>query len=221
MSEYLFKDETQTVGIAVALARICNDVIGQIHDHICVNYEFIWYNWYQSRTTCLNALERLNAKLDSLNGLIANVTESDLKRKQGGVWSVIEISEHLYLAEQASLGYVNYKLTSNHELPLITYRTWWNEQKLKWGFKYLKRLPAPVKVAEGQFRMKSWSVLVDAWRSEREILGQFLREASDEVYTMACYKHPLTGRISLFGMMVFFDIHFDRHRRQILMNLKH
>ena len=25
------------------LEGICNDVIGQIHDHICVNYEFIWY----------------------------------------------------------------------------------------------------------------------------------------------------------------------------------
>jgi hypothetical protein len=42
----------------------------------------------------------------------------------------------------------------------------------------------------------------------------------DHLYDKEIYKHPFAGRLSLMGMVDFFEHHFRRHREQMRRALK-
>jgi len=50
---------------------------------------------------------------------------------------------------------------------------------------------------------------------ERKDLYEFIDSVSEDYIDKEVYKHPLGGRLSLTGMLEFFDSHFDHHSKQI------
>jgi hypothetical protein len=56
---------------------------------------------------------------------------------------------------------------------------------------------------------------VQKWKNQRVELREFLETVPDELLKKEIYKHPFVGRISIIGMLRFFDRHFNRHRKQI------
>ena len=84
----------------------------------------------------------------------------------------------------------------------------------------LKR-KAPKGVDETNFpKNVSFSQIKEQWLAQRNELKTHLESLPTDLYNKQVYKHPFAGRLSLAGMLSFFDSHFDRHYRQIKRTLK-
>ena len=59
------------------------------------------------------------------------------------------------------------------------------------------------------------------WKQQRLDMKNFLSQLPEDIYKKEVYKHPFAGRLTLNGMLKFFDSHFDRHHRQINRIIKH
>lgn len=133
-----------------------------------------------------------------------------------GGWSAIQTMHHLILAEELSLSYVRKKLSFNPALPapglgsrLRVFLLWF----------YLN-LPIKFKAPKivGDENLPGFSSLEETrerWSRVREEWTRFILDMPGDVAGKVVYRHPVVGRLSWAGNLLFFHYHFDRHRRQI------
>jgi len=162
----------------------------------------------------LNALDK---KLVDLFEDLKDYTDSTLNLSpKEGAWSVLEIMQHLMLAERASLNYIQHKLA---EEPVFeragvgaSLRSFMLKSALSMPIKY----KAPFTIGKDAFMSNPtfWEVAKE-WRTDRTTLKDFLISLPNEFFDKAIYKHPRVGHVSLNGMITFHDKHFDRHLKQI------
>lgn len=136
-------------------------------------------------------------------------------------WSVLDVLQHLILVENASVKYVQKKLSFNPKLSNVNVGTVWRMFILK-SYNWLPfKLKAPSYVNEQNFsKTAELNELIAKWQAQRHQLRDYLQTLPADVYNKEIYKHPIAGRLSLNGMLQFFDGHFDRHYKQIQKLLK-
>ena len=74
--------------------------------------------------------------------------------------------------------------------------------------------PAPVSGDNLPEESSFWET-AKKWKQQREELREFLENLPVEYFDKELYKHPLAGKMSLYGLMDFNVAHFKRHRKQI------
>lgn len=168
------------------------------------------------------ALSKADAKLDSLLAELEVLPEEVLKKTPApGAWSVLDVMHHLQLAEYYSQAYVEKKLSFDPELKPTNLGSWFRSQLLNTYSRWPMKWKAPKGVDEHSFPQdSSLEEVAQKWKTQRAKLKSYLEELPEDLYKRQVYKHPFAGRLSLAGMVSFFNSHFDRHHRQIRRTLK-
>lgn len=135
-------------------------------------------------------------------------------------WSVFQVMHHLALVEELSIQYVERKLSHNPELKKATVLTSFRKVALTALLSSPIKAQAPSAVGTEQLPDTStfWEI-AKKWKNQREDLRKYLADLPEEYYTKEIYKHPFAGRVTIGGMLQFFQQHFDRHKKQIYRTL--
>ena len=158
---------------------------------------------------------------DLLFSLKAIPTEKLNTKPQENSWSVLQILHHLILTEEASLKYVKKKLSFNPKLNKASLSSKLRQKLLvTWAYTPVK-FKAPDAVSgdtlAGDSRLDNLS---QNWKSVRADMRAYLCKLPDEILEREVYKHPFAGKLTLEGMLTFFEAHLDRHEKQIRKTLK-
>ena len=162
-------------------------------------------------------LQKLNQKLDQLFKELDQYAEAELNQSpKQGAWSVMDILHHLKLVEFHANAYVKKKLSFDPDLPKIDFQSKMRATLMNAFNRSPLKRKAPKAVAENSFpKDVPFQDLKQQWLAQRKDLEQHLLSLPEDLYHKQVYKHPFAGRMSLSGMLSFFDSHFDRHHRQI------
>lgn len=138
-----------------------------------------------------------------------------------GGWSVLQVIYHIVLVEEASLAYVKKKLSFGEEIPKAGFKQAMRARYLKTFIRTPIKVKAPDLVSESQMPedIRFWEVL-KKWKENRAELQEFLDQMPDKLLKTELYKHGLVGKLTPKNMLVFFELHFNRHRKQINKVLK-
>lgn len=138
------------------------------------------------------------------------------RRPASGGWSALQVMEHLLLSETLSLQYVRKKIGYGGTFEKRGLNTVWRHFLL-WAYLSTPiKFKAPALVAEEN--LPEHSSLADVrtrWEALRADWTQFLEKLPPELADRAIYKHPVAGRLGWPETIAFFNIHFNRHRKQI------
>ncbi len=175
-----------------------------------------------SQTASINAkldlqLKVLDEKLIKLLKTLKVYNEDQLNRKPNeNAWSVIQVMHHLMMSEDGSLKYVKKKLSFNPELKNAGVKSAARELFLNTYLNSPLKWKAPEAISGDNLPTHDtfWKT-AQKWKNQRIELREYLETIPDELLKKEIYKHPFVGRISITGMLRFFDRHFYRHNKQI------
>ena len=138
-----------------------------------------------------------------------------------GAWNVLEVLQHLYLAEKLSFGYIQKKSLDPSRVPPSKFSTKFKEKFMKAYLKYTPAFTAPKMVNEDHFQA-DYSIQQgeQEFKKLHEDMRAFFNKLPQELLDRNLYKHPVLGRVRLKSMMKFHLAHFDRHHKQMQNNLK-
>jgi len=163
-----------------------------------------------------NQLDSLNSELSLLFRDLKKYSDDDLNWKPGkGKWSVLQIMEHLILAELLSQKYLEKKLSFNPELKNTNILSAMRSMFITFYLRTPLKVKAPAAVEENLPETSTFWELVKQWKQNREELETYLNSLPPELFKKQLYKHPLGGKMSIGNMMSFHKNHFNRHRKQI------
>ncbi|MCB0662129.1 MAG: DinB family protein [Saprospiraceae bacterium] len=188
-----------------------NEVLKNVHQHPTI-----------TNPPITAILDRIDQKKLDLFNYMKEFKESDLNAtpRQGG-WSAFQICHHLMLSEFQSLAYVKKKLSYNPKLKPANMATKMRQKLLTTYLSTPMKFKAPESVGTQALPYESnWESVEIEWANVRKELRAFLSVLPEEMFEKEVYKHPFAGRLSLEGMLVFFEGHFDRHVKQIKKTLR-
>ena len=146
--------------------------------------------------------------IDQVKGMKPEVQNA----QPDGKWSVLQHGYHLYLAEKGSLAYVKKKLSFNPKLKKAGLGTRFKMISLWFFLTSPFKFKAPLAVSETNFPGDLTSdILDDIWSKSRSELKTFLDSIGDKYLGLEVYKQPFAGRLTLLGMLRFFELHQKRH----------
>lgn len=153
---------------------------------------------------------------------INQLTENQAQWKPSPeVWSAVENTEHLYMAELSGTsgiwkalyakrsgvslwqGDITHKGSSIED---IVNKTWQPKEKVP---------PIAAPRLGGPIRL--WAVLLESLQSPLEVLGQ---ELANEPLEEIIFPHPISGPLDVRQRLEFLRFHIDRHRNQVESLLK-
>lgn len=167
-------------------------------------------------------LNKLHKDLIDLLTDLEGYSEAKLNTKpKPNSWSVFQVMHHLVLTEGYAMQYVERKLSFNPELKKTSVATGVRERLLSTYLKSPLKRKAPNAVGTDNLPAHStfWEV-AKKWKNQREHLKTYLEDLPEDFFKKEVYKHPFVGRISLCGMLSFYQQHFNRHKKQIYRNLE-
>ncbi len=131
-------------------------------------------------------------------------------------WSVAQVCHHLMLVEKLSMAYVIKKLSFNPKLKSAAITDLWRVGTLALYSKNFIRVKAPKAVNEDHFPAESaFADIKSEWTKNRIALWEYYSGIPEDHIGKQIYKHPIAGRMSMRGMLIFFHEHLLRHRKQI------
>ena len=166
-------------------------------------------------------LTSLEQERQDLHTLLQAYSDESLNQAPGpGKWSAVQVMHHLILSEELSLKYLQKKLSFNPTLE----KAGWKSQMRKGLLKLYLGLPFKFKAPKGvnDEALPDFVSLADTmarWESARNGISDFLEKAPDTYIDKELYKHPFAGKLTLSGMLEFYQHHFRRHREQIIRTL--
>lgn len=132
-------------------------------------------------------------------------------------WSPTQILHHIMLSEKYSLLYCQKKLSHQPTLKTVGPLDHLKAKLVKWYLQVPIKFKAPQKLNDSALPKESKLTDIEKqWQEQRKAMRLFFEELPAEYADKVIYKHPFGGRLSLEGMLNFFDAHFDRHRKQLL-----
>ena len=170
-------------------------------------------------TSKLNALDqRISDLLFSLKPIPSDKLNIRPKENE---WSVLQIVHHLILAEEGSLKYLKKKLSFNPKLNKVSLSS---KLRLKllttWAYTPVKFKAPDAISGEALPAQSTLEEVSNRWKIVRADMRAFLNKLPDDILDKEVYKHPFAGKLSLEGMLIFFEAHLDRHEKQIRRTLK-
>lgn len=167
-------------------------------------------------------IKSLDQKLTALLHDLKNYTDAKLNEQPNSIsWSVLQIMQHLMKAEAASLEYVKKKLSFDPVLEKAGVMSGVRSSLINMTLSMPFKIKAP-EVTSGAHLLTDltfWDV-AKQWKQQREEMKEFLESLSEEHFETDLYKHPMIGKVTLGGMLSFFNKHVDRHTKQIRKTLK-
>lgn len=167
-------------------------------------------------------LQKLDANLTLLLEVLKDYSEETLNKKPAeDKWSVMQVMHHLMLAEGYGQSYVQKKLSFNPELKKAGFVAAWRRLLMNTYIKFPIKINAPAPVSgENLPAYSSFWETAKKWKQQRQELRELLETFPPSHFEKEIYKHPFAGRLTLFGLLDFYDGHFARHRKQINKILK-
>lgn len=167
-------------------------------------------------------LDALDAALDALvDELSGHSIEALQQPPAPGQWSALQVMQHLMRSEELSMQYLRKKLSYQPELQKAGMAAALRSRLLRFYLRLPFKFKAPAPVDASTFKTDvSLDELARRWRANRRELRAFLDGLPADLYDKEVYKHPFAGRLTLMGMVDFFDGHFRRHREQIRRGLE-
>lgn len=165
----------------------------------------------------LEKLDSLNQRLQDLRRQWSGHTADQLNyRPEPGVWSALDNLQHLRLSEGLSHEYLKKKLKGNIEdIPKAGMSARLRAMGVTLFMRSGRKRQAPKMVDESSFPERSeLTDILDQWHTQRQELRAFLEKQPEGVFEREAYRHPFAGRLSLLGMLRFFESHFERHFKQ-------
>ena len=149
--------------------------------------------------------------------LLKDYSEPTLnKRPEENKWSVMQVMNHLILAESYGQNYVKKKLSFNPELKNAGAAAFWRTFLLNTYLKFPFKVKAPDAVSgENLPEYSNFWETAKKWKNQRQELRTLFENIPPEHFKKEIYKHPFAGRLTLMGLLEFYDGHFARHRKQI------
>lgn len=166
----------------------------------------------------IKAIEALkNEVITNFNRLTPNQLNFKPSAKK---WSLVQVVEHLMLAETSSLNYVNKKILDPAALLDSTFTSKFSAWLLKMFFSLpikIRRRPVMVSPTE----KPDFENVLLRWDIARTALRQLVDEQSDSILGKLIYKHPFAGRLNAYQMLCFFEDHIKHHQKQMNRIKKH
>jgi uncharacterized damage-inducible protein DinB len=162
--------------------------------------------------TQFDALEK--SRLALFDGLKKYSDAQLNKQPAPGKWSVVQIMDHLMMSEGASLAYLKKKTLDT-------------SRSKHAGFAGKRRLLTLKLIFYSPLAFNAPSVLdppavfttllnTDAkWRTLRAETYELLGKLNEEELQKELWLHPMAGKMNIYQMLSFYNIHFERHRKQI------
>ena len=169
-----------------------------------------------------NQLKQLDTKLNKLFADLENYsTEQLCKKPAPDSWSAIQILHHLIMSEKYSRMYCEKKLSFKPKLKKAGISASLRAKFVNFYLNSPLKAPAPKQISGPHLPTEDTLDNVrEIWLAERVNLAKFIHNLPQEYADKEVYKHPLGGRLSINGMMQFFDSHFINHEKQIYRALK-
>jgi uncharacterized damage-inducible protein DinB len=170
------------------------------------------------RTQLQQQLGQLNTELDALLDQLTQYSHQQINQQPTpDSWSAMQVMHHLLLSETLSMKYCQKKLSFEPSLKkaglMARLRAFFVRYYLLSPFKF----KAPPVLATSALPAESdLEGLANQYRNQRAAFEDFLEQVPEKYLDKEVYKHPFGGRLSLSGMVDFFDAHFQHHRRQAL-----
>lgn len=168
-------------------------------------------------TKTTQRLQQLNASLEDLFRQMEAYSDERLNTPPApGKWSALQAMHHLLLSEGYSQAYVEKKLSFKPRLKKAGLVERGRVLLLQCYLNAPFKFKAPTAVADENLPTDTTlAATKEQWLNQRQKLVAQLESYPPELFTMALYKHPFAGRMTLSGMLAFFQAHFNRHRKQI------
>lgn len=135
-------------------------------------------------------------------------------RPKPEAWSINEIIHHLVLAESFAVAYLEKKLDKISTVKKASRRAGWRTFLLKWVLRSPLKFKAPSPLVLPALGLEL-SALETQWQSHREKLQTLLGRVTPEMLSLALYRHPVTGLMTVAQMLTFIEEHFAHHAAQI------
>jgi len=159
-----------------------------------------------------DALEKsrleLFSKLDKLDAPKMN------KQPDATSWSVVQVMDHLTLAERNSLLYMKKKLSVTNEFQKANFKTSFRLFLLKAALKLPIKWKAPKIVADA-YNDKNYAEAKIAWSEVRNGIAEFLEKFPEEHLESELFKHPSAGKFTVIQALSFMQTHLIHHLSQI------
>jgi len=147
-------------------------------------------------------------KLDKLDASKMN------QQPDANSWSVVQVMDHLTLAERNSLLYMTKKLSFNVEMKKADFKTTLRLFILKTALKLPLKWKAPKIVADAR-NEKNYAEAKAAWSEVRNGIAAFLEKFPPEHLQSELFKHPSAGKFTVVQALNFMRTHFEHHLKQI------
>lgn len=168
--------------------------------------------------------QNLNKVLDEIDEDLKNVltflsqfSNEELNKKPApDVWSVNEIVQHLILSEEQSLNFVKKKVQLHKgPIPKANPTSRLRALVLSTSMKQPIHLKAPEIVTKDFVENTNFKDLKDNWLALRKHMREYLTSIDSAFLYADFYKHPVVGKMDIWGMLNFFSTHLIRHEKQI------
>ncbi len=133
-------------------------------------------------------------------------------------WSVAQIMEHLFLAEEFALSYMNKKMKSQGKLKKAGFSSAFKSKLLNACLRSSVKFKAPslTNPSENSYDPKEFT---KQWLAQDEKFKQYLSDFPAELVYLEIFKHPVVGKLNMLQTLEFMSIHAQRHKNQILKRL--
>jgi uncharacterized damage-inducible protein DinB len=160
-------------------------------------------------------MERLEADRRALLDSVAAIPEDRLRRPRAdGGWSILQVLNHVALAEQHTLAYVLKKMQDPSKLPRAGALSFWRMAIVVVALRSPYKARAPERTAHPE----ADTTLADVrahWDGVRRDWQHLVEGFPPALVDRAVFRHPRTGLMSLAHTLAFTQAHLDHHRRQI------
>ncbi len=163
-----------------------------------------------------NAIEK--SRKDLFEDLMNYDDEVINKKPSPNAWSIAQVAEHLIIAEEYSLKYLQKKTQDTSKVPVAGLSSKWRFFLTNSVFVLNINFKAPeVVIPTNTFA--TVDQLNERWNKVRSGTFELLNKLPDADLKKEIWKHAVSGKMNVYQMVAFFNMHFNRHRKQVYRTL--
>jgi uncharacterized damage-inducible protein DinB len=169
------------------------------------------------RYNLIKLLDEIDEELKSIFLFLAQFSNEELNKKPApDAWSINEIIQHLMLSEEQSLNYVKKKVQLHQgAIPKANPTSRLRALVLSTSMKQPIKLTAPEAATRDIVAFSNFNDLKERWLAFRAHLRAYLTSIDAAFLSADMYKHPVVGKMDVWGMLNFFLTHLNRHEKQM------
>lgn len=164
----------------------------------------------------------MNEEMEKLIKYASSFSNDALNRPPApNKWSATQIMNHLILSEKYSVAYCEKKLSFRPALKKGGITAGLKSALVRWYLLSPLKFNAPTGIGSDALpKEDTLDNIHTNWLNERKKLKKFIDNLPEEYIDKEIYKHPFGGRLTIHGMMGFFEAHYKNHKKQIIKALE-